>query len=858
MDTTLIRFAGRDTLLADTGTAYCVRSGRVLVFVVPLEPETNVPLQRRLLYEAGPGCTIPSMARRMEGSDGKLYSWTLLLVPLEPAQLAPCADSTEIRNAFCRGLDSPLPKGDTFEESVIEFYNLGAVREMRNLYAAQKESSNAAAHSLHTMLGLFRHERAARGRTQAAHTRSALYDAAARLCGWQEISIAPLSTITNCCGRSFTAKDIARISKFACRDIVLTPDWYKKDSGPFLARRGPQRRPVACIPVRPGKYLLWDPEMDRPTPVTKETAQELDPCAMVFYRPFPPEVITLGRLIRFAAHELYLRDVIYILLFSLLGIAIGLLQSYLNQQLYDLFIPLGDVSAAAGICFVALSCSLGGLAFTVVKGLANFRAISRMKYAVQAAVMDRLFNLPESFFRQYDSADLAGRAMGISSTFELLAQMTVSVWLSAVFSAAYLWKMVRYSRVLSLHCILLLALVMASIALLGWRQLRFEKKRLELDGRTSSLLNQLILGITKLRTAGAEDRALDRYMELHTQGTRIYRKKAWYDRVASVVSETSSTLFSIVEYYQVIHGSIGLSVGAFMGFSSAFGSFSAAMMGLVNSWLKVNEVLPAFERMKPILETLPETQADAAVPGELEGNIAVDHVSFRYSEDAPMVLSDLSMQIKAGEYIGIVGPSGCGKSTLLKLLLGLETPQTGKIFYDDRDMESLDKRELRKRFGVVLQDGGIIPGSISDNITITCPSAAREEVDAAVQSAGLKADIAKMPMGLNTMLSEGDGTISGGQKQRVLIARAIVGKPKILFFDEATSALDNTTQRAVCDSLEKLHSTRIVIAHRLSTIMNCDRIYVLQKGRIEECGTYEELMKQHGFFYELAKRQLAE
>ncbi len=858
MDTTLIRFSGGDTLLTNTGTAYCVKTGRVLVFVVPLDPETNVPLQRRLLHEAGSGCTIPSLTHVMEGSDGKIYSWTLLLVPLEPAELCPCEDSAEIRKAFCEGLDSPLPKGRTFEESIVEFYSLGAVREMRNVYAAQKESGDAEAHNLRAMLELFRHERATRGSTKIAHTRNTLYDAAARLCSWQEISIAPLSTITSCCGRSFTAKDVARVSKFACRDIVLTPDWYKKDSGPFLARLGQQRRPVACIPTRPGRYLIWDPETDTSTPVTRETAQELDPCALIFYRPFPAESITLGKLVRFAAHELYLRDVIYILLFSFLGIVVGLLQSYLNQQLYDLFIPLGDVNAAEGICFVALSCALGSLAFTVVKGLANFRAISRMKYAVQAAVMDRLFNLPESFFRQYDSADLASRAMGISSMFELLAQMTVSVWLSAVFSLAYLWKMIRYSKVLSLHCILLLVLVMLFIALLGWRQLRFERESLELEARTSSLLNQLILGITKIRTAGAEDRALDQYMEMQIERTHIHHKKEWYDRVASVASEVSSTMFSIVEYYQVIHSGSGLSVGAFMGFSSAFGSFSSAMMGLVNSWLKVNEALPAFDRMRPILETLPEVQTDAAVPGELEGNVSVDHVSFRYDEETPLVLDDFSMQIRAGEYIGIVGPSGCGKSTLLKLLLGLETPQNGKIFYDNRDMESLDKRELRKRFGVVLQDGGLIPGSISDNIIITCPAATKEEIGDAVRSAGLEADISKMPMGLNTMLSEGEGTISGGQKQRILIARAIVGKPNILFFDEATSALDNTTQRTVCDSLEKLHSTRIVIAHRLSTVMNCDRIYVLQKGKIAECGTYEELMKQHGFFYELAKRQLAE
>ena len=242
--------------------------------------------------------------------------------------------------------------------------------------------------------------------------------------------------------------------------------------------------------------------------------------------------------------------------------------------------------------------------------------------------------------------------------------------------------------------------------------------------------------------------------------------------------------------------------------------------------------------------------------GDLTGMVEISNVSFAYDKDSPPVIKDISLRIKPGEYIGIVGASGCGKSTLLKLLLGFEKPQTGRIYYDGRDIDGMDKRELRKRFGVVLQNGGLITGSIYDNITITTPSATREQVLQAVRDAGLEKDVADMPMGLNTVLSEGDGSISGGQKQRILIARAIVGKPKLLFFDEATSALDNATQAVVCESLEKLNATRIVIAHRLSTIIHCDRIFVMDAGRIVEEGSFEQLMKQKGLFYHLASRQI--
>ena len=219
-------------------------------------------------------------------------------------------------------------------------------------------------------------------------------------------------------------------------------------------------------------------------------------------------------------------------------------------------------------------------------------------------------------------------------------------------------------------------------------------------------------------------------------------------------------------------------------------------------------------------------------------------------------LRSLSLTLADGDFVTVIGGNGAGKSTLLKLLLGFEKPDVGKIYYDGKDIDSMDKRELRKKFGVVLQDGKLISGSIFENITITAPGTKLEQVKKVVKAVGLEDDINQMPMGLHTVLSEDSGTISGGQQQRILIARAIVGNPKIIYFDEATSALDNVTQAMVCESLERLKATRVVIAHRLSTVMNCDRIFVLEKGTVVEQGSYKELMDKKGRFYDLAVRQL--
>jgi len=267
-------------------------------------------------------------------------------------------------------------------------------------------------------------------------------------------------------------------------------------------------------------------------------------------------------------------------------------------------------------------------------------------------------------------------------------------------------------------------------------------------------------------------------------------------------------------------------------------------------------VIPLYERAKPILETAPEVDAAKTKPKTLRGDIEVSHVVFRYEPAGRPILSDLSIHIAPGEFVALVGDSGAGKSTLLRLLLGFEMPESGTVYYDGQDLRELDVRALRRRIGVVLQDDKPSAGSLFDNIA-GCANLSLDEAWEAARMVGLEEDIKAMPMGMQTVVPPGWSGFSGGQIQRLLIARALARRPGILFFDEATSALDNNAQAVVSQSIESLKVTRLVIAHRLSTVLGADRIYALRQGQVVEAGTFKELMAKEGYFYELAKRQIA-
>jgi ATP-binding cassette subfamily C protein len=340
-------------------------------------------------------------------------------------------------------------------------------------------------------------------------------------------------------------------------------------------------------------------------------------------------------------------------------------------------------------------------------------------------------------------------------------------------------------------------------------------------------------------------------------------KQAFYSSqrryIALTTFSASWPLLGTALIFLAAAGLPGQTIGAgeFLAFNTAFQQVVAAIVLVGAAVLNVVGAIPVWERTRPILQTLPETERSKLDPGQIQGAVDLTEVSFRYAADGPLVLDGVSFRAQPGEFIALVGPSGAGKSTLLRVLLGFERPETGTVEYDGKDLSNLDVRAVRQQAGVVVQHARLLPGSIFHNIIGSSTALTPEDAWEAARIAGLDEDIRAMPMGMQTMISEGSSTFSGGQRQRILIARAVASKPRLLLFDEATSALDNRTQASVTASLERLRATRIVIAHRLSTIRGADRILVLHDGRVVQSGTYVELTEREGPFADLARRQLA-
>ena len=837
--------------LTEKNKVYHIKSGHVLVYLVPVVD--GKAGRRMFLRECTEGELIPGLAYT---STFGLSHFALIALDKAEVEFDTAEIPDELKLSFAKRISLPLFDASEFEEQLVEKYNLNLAKEEGFIYATAREQESIYQKGLSIIYNLFR-KKQFKSSQSTPESGNRLYDTTAYLCDYLEIPIVAFAKLRENCGRKFTIEDINRMSHFITREVVLEEKWYKKDSGPLMVFLEDGKKPLACIPKGPDCYIAYDATEKSAVVVDEKLAQQLSAKALMFYRPFPNKPMKAKDLFLFGLKSVYTSDIIRFILLALIGTCIGLLIPYMNEQLYDKFIPMGNKNGLIELCCVILACTVGNVTFTIVKNLATFRSMNSMEYAVQSATYDRLFNLPQSFLQKYDSADLAQRAMGISSVYNMLSDVVVKTLLSAVFSLLYLLRMFKYSKKLSSTALFVLIACMGLVVWIGIRQTKYEREKLEKEMDSQSLMHQLLMGIAKIRIAGVENRALYEYLNPYVAVRKINIRAEKMTVFVNAFIGGLPTIFSMIFYYIMIKQTIEMSVGEFMGFTAAFGSFSAAMLEIVSSLLQANDVKPVYDFCKPILETLPEFEEDAQMPGALTGEIEVNSVTFAYDEESGPIIKDLSVHIQAGEYVGIVGSSGSGKSTLLKLLLGFEKPQLGKIYYDGKDIDSLDKRELRKKFGVVLQDGGVISGSIFENITITAPNTKLKRVQEVVREVGLEDDINGMPMGLHTVLSENSGTISGGQKQRILIARAIVGKPKIIFFDEATSALDNVTQAMVVETLENLKATKIVIAHRLSTVVNCDRILVLEHGELIEQGSYQELMDKKGRFYELAIRQIS-
>jgi len=656
---------------------------------------------------------------------------------------------------------------------------------------------------------------------------------------------------------------IVRASRLRMRRVLLRDNWWEKDCGPLVAYTQEENRPVALLPFGATRYEMFDPADQTRTPVDADKASTLAPVAYMFYRSLPDKVLKAVDLIRFALKG-RAQDLLVIVLTGIAATLLGMLTPQATAILIDNAIPDSDRGLLLQVGLGLLVATFATALFRLSQGFAILRVETVSDASTQAAVWDRLLNLPVSFFRQYTTGDLQSRVTSISTIRRQLSGTTLINLISGLFALLNLALLFYYSVKLALVAVAvaLVAIVVTTIS--GVLLVRKFRPLLALQGNIFGQTVQLINGISKLRVAGGEERAFASWSKNYSRQVKLELSTQNVEDAVALFNTVMPTLTSALLFWFTISllteaqtsGESGLTIGTFLAFNTAFGTFIKGATDVSNTVSGALQVVPQWKRAQPILETVPEVNLSKADPGKLMGRITVDHVTFRYRDDGPLTLDDVSIYAEPGEFIALVGGSGSGKSTIFRLLLGFETPQAGTIYYDGQDLSGLDVDAVRRQLGVVLQTGRIMSASIFENLASGAQITLDEAWEAA-RMAGLADDIAAMPMEMHTVISEGGGNLSGGQRQRLLIARALVLKPRILLFDEATSALDNRTQAIVSESLDKLQVTRMVIAHRLSTIRNAHRIYVLQAGRVVQQGSFEDLASQEGLFAQLMARQMA-
>ncbi|RII17887.1 Toxin RTX-I translocation ATP-binding protein [Streptomyces sp. YIM 130001] len=649
-------------------------------------------------------------------------------------------------------------------------------------------------------------------------------------------------------------EQFAVAARVRTRGVRLDGRWWRENSGPLVGHRTASGAPVALL-WRRGGYESVHPTSGRRTRIDAAMAEELEPGAVMFYRPLPERALTPWGLARFSLRGSG-GDVRNLALASLVTVLVGALVPVATGEVLGVLVPNAETGLIVQVSLAVLVGSIVSAAFMLLQHLTVLRMEGRMESALQPAVWDRLLRLPTRFFAARSTGELASAAMGVSAIRRVLSGIGPIVLQSGSIGAMSVVLLLLYSVPLALTALAMLAVIAGVFLVLGLWELRWQRRLVKLANKLNNQAFQTLRGLPKLRVAGAESFAYAAWAGEFARSRELQQRAGRIKNITTVLDAVYLPLCTLIMFLLLAGPARGsLTAGEFLTFSTAVTMLLTAVTQLTGALISAAAVLPMFEQIKPVLDATPEVRSGSTQPGELRGAIEVRSLSFRYSDDGPLVLDDVSLAIRPGEFVAVVGPSGCGKSTLLRLLIGFDAPVSGSVLYDGQDLGALDQSAVRRQCGVVLQNAQPLTGSILDCIC-GAESYTQEEAWEAAAMAGLADDIKRMPMGLHTMIA-GGGAVSGGQRQRLMIAQALIRRPRVLFFDEATSALDNETQRTVMDSTRSLNATRIVIAHRLSTVLDADRVVVMSEGRIVQQGTPADLLSDtNGRLHELVRRQM--
>lgn len=638
------------------------------------------------------------------------------------------------------------------------------------------------------------------------------------------------------------------------RKVKLVPGWSRDAIGAMVTTFKKTNESIALIPNNNGRgYHFRDPKTNLIRFIKEINERLFDEEAYLLYRPFKNKKLSFKDFFTFLFSEVTKLEIVEYIIVTLVASLLGIALPYLSKWIITEIGIAQNMNALYSFIVFVSAFMVTGLLFTLFKLFFTNRFVLKMKISLQAAAIGRLISLPPDFFKKYSSGELASRLIYLTQTAEILISSIITTTISVIFSVIYVVQIFSFNTSLAFIAIgITLIMLIFDIIVIHYAEKNIREK-IKIDTKESGMSYSLIDGIEKIKVTGSEQSMYNRWFGLYKKSALLTYNPPFILKIRSVVNLLISLTGYLSLYIAAFKSKIN--VADFYAFSTIYAMAMVYLLSFNNITLNIGRIRPYYEMAKPILEALPEEQTGQIYISSLKGEIKLDHVTFRYDDNGPDVIKDLSLHIKPGEEIAIVGETGCGKSTLVRLLLGFEKAQQGSIYFDKYDINNVDLKSLRHSIGTVMQNTKIFAGDVYSNIVVAAPWKTVNEAWEASKIASLDKDIKEMPMQMKTILQEGENGISGGQRQRLAIARAVVNNPKILIFDEATSALDNITQKKVSDAIKKLKCTRIIIAHRLSTVIHANQIYVLKDGRLDEHGTYKELCDKKGEFTKLMNRQ---
>lgn len=568
------------------------------------------------------------------------------------------------------------------------------------------------------------------------------------------------------------------------------------------------------------------------------------------FRWFIPVVAKYGK---------YLRSVLFL---SLILQLLGLASPFFIQVIIDRVLVHRSSSALDVLIMGMLMTTVFSSWLDSLRSYLFTNITTKMDVALSSRLFRNITALPLEYFSRWQVGDVVARMGEMENLRNFMTGSALTIVLDMFFALVCFLVMVFYSPMLTLVVVLFLPLFILLNLVVAPIYKRMINQRFLIGSENNSFLIETITGIRTVKSTGIEGNFLTKYEDMLSRYVRAVFSVINLANIAGAIGLFLQQSFNLAILWvganYVMDNKI--TVGELIAFQMLAGQLIAPVMRLINMWQYFQQTRVSMERLGDIMneKTEPAFNPARTTLPNIRGDIGIDHVSFKYTDDGGNVLDSFSVNIQAGMRVGIVGRSGSGKSTLTKLIQRLYLPHNGRILIDGVDTAQVEPAWLRRQIGVVLQDSMLFGGTIEENIKIAFPNATREDIVRAAELAGADAFIQEMPHGYDTFVGERGSLLSGGQRQRISIARALISDPKILIFDEATSALDYESESIIMANIEKIAAgrTMLMIAHRLSTVENCDAIIVMDKGRIVEAGRHQELLARKGPYYRLYMAQM--